>query len=92
MRCGVKPFQYPTLIKWLLEPKMVKLLNSHNVMIGNSIFGDLKNMGIIEPLIWAGSRPKLLFHEEASVVELPTSDLVSSIFLFESDQLFHAGC
>lgn len=71
---------------------MVELLNSDDFVIENSIFGVWKNVVISHRLIWAGNRSNLLFRQEASSVELPTPDLISSMFVDQGEELFVSGC
>lgn len=51
IRCGVKPNQYPTLVKLLREACMVELLNSDDSVNENSIFGVWKKFASSQPLI-----------------------------------------
>lgn len=92
IRCDVKPNQYPTLVKRLVEANMVQLLNSDDSVMENSVFGVWKTAGVSQRLIWAGNRSNLLFRKEASSVELPTPDIVSSLFLDEGSELHISGC
>lgn len=92
IRCDVKPKQYPLLVKRLLDANMVQLLNSDDSVMENSIFAVWKKAGVSQRLIWAENRSNLLLREEASSVELPTPDLVSSLFLDDENELFLSGC
>lgn len=71
MHCGVKPFQYPTLLQRFLEAKMVALLNSDNAVIENPIFGVWKNVGISQRLIWAGNPSNILWGDQRRWVANP---------------------
>lgn len=81
--CGVKRGQYPQLVKILLRENMATLLRTSDPMIDNSVFGVWKNPNTSQRLIWAGNRSNQLFRDEASFVEIPVPDLLSSMFLKE---------
>lgn len=49
-------------------------------------------MGVSQSLIWVGNKWNLLFREEATSVELPTPNLVTSMFIDEGEALFLSGC
>lgn len=88
VRCGVKPSQYPTLVKRLAEANMVTLLSYDHSVLENAILAVSKKVGISQRLIWAGDRSNLLHRKHTSAVELPTTDIVSSLFLDEGEELF----
>lgn len=89
---GVKPKQYPRLIHKLLAANMVILQPSGDGVIENSIFGVWKDSGVSQRLIWAGNRSNMLFNDELSAVELPSPDVVCSLFLDKDKELHMAGC
>lgn len=89
---GVKPNHYPRLIKKLLAAKMVTLNPTGEDIMENSIFGVSKQPGVSQRLIWAGNRSNLFFNESLSGVELPSPDMVSSLFLPDVHQLRIEGC
>lgn len=72
VRCGIKPLKYPKLNKRLLDANMVRLHNSVESVVKNSIFGIWKKLVVSQRLIWAGNRSKLLFRPETIPVELLT--------------------
>lgn len=92
IHCGVKLHHYPRLIKRLLDANMVTLLEIDGEAIENSIFGVWKQPGVSQRLIWSGDRSNLLFREEAKPVDLPTPDILGSLFLDQGEELFLSGC
>lgn len=89
---GVKPGHYPRLIHRLLAANMIKLYPSSDEVIENSIFGVWKEAGVSQRLIWAGNRSNMLFNEELSSFELPSPDIVGSMFIDDDKHLHMAGC
>lgn len=61
-------------------------------MIENSVFGVWKDPGKTQRLIWGGNRSNQLFNTGASLVELPTPDLLSDLQLAKGESLILSGC
>lgn len=61
-------------------------------VIENSVFRVWKNVGPSQRIIWAGNRSNEIFNPEASIVELPTPDLLASLSMEEGKSLHLASC
>lgn len=68
------------------------LRKSSEEVIENSIFGVCKDPSVSQRIIWAENRSNLLFNESLCVVELPSLDIVNSLFLNDGDNLYVAVC
>lgn len=83
---------YPRLVLRLLRAGMAELRERKDGVVENSIFGVWKRPGLEQRLIWAGNRSNRLFRPEASSIELPTPDLLATMYLAEGDELVLGGC
>lgn len=92
VRAHVVQGQYPQLVKNLLDARMVTLRPSSDEVIENTIFGVWKEPQKSQRLIWAGNRSNLLFNPAASAVQLPTPDIIGSLYIKEWQDFCVAGC
>lgn len=89
---GVKTGHYAQLLERMYRAGMVEFREPSSDVIENSIFGVWKVNGVSQLVIWAGNRSNQLFNVEASEVELPTPDLISSFRVPDGEELHIGGC
>lgn len=71
---------------------MIEFREPGSGVVENSLFGVWKVFGKSQRVIWGGNRSNLLFRPEASKVELPTPDIISTFRLPPGRGLFLSGC
>lgn len=89
---GVQKGHYPALLEKMREANMLTYREAGEDVVENSVFGVWKVVGETQRLIWGGERANLFFRDEATHVDLPSPDLLSTLQTPAGSSLFLSGC